>query len=92
MLGRIITKIKKFLLFWNASETIEILDNGLVSNIHYYKELPNKRGYLVANQNLDFSFGSILFEDYLTLNNGYYISSFIIDHVLHILNTTLIIK
>lgn len=81
MLGRIITKIKKFLLFWNASETIEILDNGLVSNIHYYKELPNKRGYLV-----------ILFEDYLTLNNGYYISSFIIDHVLHILNTTLIIK
>nr|CAH7732897.1 unnamed protein product [Callosobruchus chinensis] len=72
---------------WITSEEIHFMSNGLVENIHFYRELPNKRGYVVViNADLNFSMKELLQDDFATLNHKQYLSSFVVDHCLHIIN------
>lgn len=72
---------------WRTTQKLNFFDNGLVANTQYYKELENKRGYVVTvNPNVYFSLSEILIDDFMTLNDDQWVSSFIIDHCLCIFN------
>lgn len=74
---------------WTTSTPLKYLDNGLVADVYYYKELTNKRGYVVTvNTDVNFSLSEILIEDFRTLDDGLWLSGFVVDHCLCILNMT----
>lgn len=72
---------------WTTVKEIQLLQNGLINDVNYYKSLPNGRGYVVSiMDNLDFSVNEIFIQDYLTLSSGEQLCDFIIDHAFHIFN------
>lgn len=69
---------------WTIIEDLQFLNNGLVSNENYYKDI---RGYVVTHTStIQFSIKDILIDDFVTLNSRQWLSSFIIDHCLNIIN------
>lgn len=63
------------------------MPNGLISDINYYKNLKNSRNYVVSVNNIsDLPVREIFIEDFDTLSEKQCLSSFIIDHCLHLLN------
>lgn len=62
--------------------------NGLFDDINYYKSLGNRNGYTIATfEQVNSPVKEIIFEDFATLDPGSYISGFVIDVALCILNT-----
>lgn len=73
---------------WRTIKEITFFQNGLVDDIHFYKELKNNRGYIVTkNENIGFSLPEIFISDFLTLNEREWLSGFVVDHCLFIYNS-----
>lgn len=72
---------------WRTEKEIVLLNNGLVADINFYKALRNNRGYFVSVQDdMKFSMKELLIDDYLTLDENQWLSNFVVDHCLYILN------
>lgn len=72
---------------WTTLKDINLLPNGLVNDVDYYRELLNgRRGYVVAvDDDIDYySVNEIFIQDYLTLDDGELLCDFILDHSIHI--------
>lgn len=72
---------------WTTLGDLTFLPNSLVDDEAYYKELSNKRSYVVTcDPSIYFSTAQVMIDDFLTLNPKEYVSSFVIDHCLNIFN------
>lgn len=74
---------------WRTIQEIKLLPNFLVDDINYYKKLPSGRGYTVAGfQDLPYNINKIddlIISDYATLDHSEYLSNFIIDILMNLL-------
>lgn len=72
---------------WVTDKELSFLSNGLVDSIEYYKEISHNRGYVVTHHLDVDSIKEILIDDYLTLSPRQWLSDFVVDHCLGILNS-----
>lgn len=80
--------LKNKLVKWTLTESLKILDNGLVDDPNYYKALPNKKGYTVAlySSMTNVIVKEIIFSDYSSLNQKKWLTDFLIDIAMNLIN------
>lgn len=72
---------------WTVSKPIEIIDNGLVNDINYYKSVPSGRDYVVATfAHFELHVNEIRQSDFESLNNTHWLTGFVVSVLLNILN------
>ncbi|CAH1170962.1 unnamed protein product [Phaedon cochleariae] len=70
---------------WRPVKDMEFLSNGLVNDINYYKK--SNRDYVVATFKEFDCFNQINISDFASLDNGKWLTNFVIDITLNLLNS-----
>lgn len=72
---------------WTVTKEISRLPNGLIDDINYYRDLPNKKGYTIAVfTKIPANIKEMIISDYITLNSRQWLSDFSLDILLNLID------
>lgn len=72
---------------WRTINPVILLENGLVNDISYYKALPCKRDYVVANYDFDVHIKEIRQSDFESISHNNWLTGFVVSILLNIVNS-----